>query len=169
LQNFSPYKVETASNDIPNSWETGTPDFSAISAISATIRYIISLSEKTSATRKNLELAYQTITEYESELSVYFLNKLFELKHVHVHGISDVNDVHKRTPTFALTIDGKTSHEVAKYLAKHGIFAWSGHFYALDVVREYKLEKEGLLRIGLLHYNTKREIKELISVLRLLA
>ena len=82
--------------------------------------------------------------------------------------LKNTDEVSKRTSTFAITIKGKTSHQVAKYLAKHGIFAWSGHFYALDIVREYELEKDGLLRIGMLHYNTKREIKELISVLRLL-
>ena len=168
LENFEPYKVEPASDDIPNRWETGTPDFSAIAAIPATIKYIISLSENSSPTRKNLELAYQNITEYENELSRYFLNKIWELKHVKVYGIKNTDDVSKRTSTFAITIKGKTSHQVAKYLAKHGIFAWSGHFYALDIVREYELEKDGLLRIGMLHYNTKREIKELISVLRLL-
>lgn len=168
LEQFEPYKVEPASDNIPNRWETGTPDFSAIAAIPETIKYIISLSEKSSATRKNLELAYQNITEYENELSRYFLNKIWELKHVKVHGIKNTDDVHKRTPTFGLTIEGKTSHQVAEYLAKHGIFAWSGHFYALGVVRSYNLEKDGLLRIGLLHYNTKREIKELISVLKLL-
>ena len=168
LENFAPYKVEPASDDIPNRWETGTPDFSAIAAIPSTIKYIISLSENTSPTRKNLELAYKNITEYENELSRYFLNKVWELKHVKVHGIKNTDDVNKRTPTFGLTIEGKTSHQVAEYLAKHGIFAWSGHFYALDVVRSYNLEKDGLLRIGMLHYNTKREIKELVSVLKLL-
>lgn len=168
LQEFEPYKVEPATNDIPNKWETGTPDFSAISAIYYTIKYIISLSGNTSSTRKNLELAYKNITEYENELSRYFLNKIWELKHIKVYGIKNTDDVHKRTPTFGLTVEGKTSHQVAEYLAKHGIFAWSGHFYALDVVREYNLEKHGLLRVGMLHYNTKREIKELISVLKLL-
>jgi cysteine desulfurase family protein (TIGR01976 family) len=168
LENFEPYKVEPASDNVPNRWETGTPDFSAIAAIPSTIKYLISLSENSSPTRKNLELAYKNITEYENELSRYFLNKIWELKHVKVHGIKNTDDVNKRTPTFALTIEGKTSHQVAEYLAKHGIFAWSGHFYALDVVKSYDLEKDGLLRIGLLHYNTKREIKELISVLRLL-
>tara|TARA_B100001093_G_C26860593_1_gene1030010 strand:- start:13598 stop:14827 length:1230 start_codon:yes stop_codon:yes gene_type:complete len=167
LKNFYPYKVEPASDNIPNCWETGTPDFSALAAIPATIKYIISLSEKSSPTRKNLELAYKNITEYENELSRYFLNKVWELKHIKVHGIKNTDNVHKRTPTFALTIKGKTSHQVAEYLAKHGIFAWSGHFYALDVVREYDLEKDGLLRIGMLHYNTKREIKEFISILKL--
>lgn len=169
LENFEPYKVEPASDNVPNRWETGTPDFSAIAAIPSTIKYLISLSENSSPTRKNLELAYKNITEYENELSRYFLNKIWELKHVKVHGIKNTDDVNKRTPTFALTIKGKTSHQVAEYLAKHGIFAWSGHFYALDVVKSYDLEKDGLLRIGLLHYNTKREIKELISVLKLLS
>lgn len=168
LENFEPYKVEPASDDVPNRWETGTPDFSAIASIPSTIKYLISLSENSSPTRKNLELAYQNIKEYENELSRYFLNKIWELKHIKVHGIKNTDDVNKRTPTFALTIKGKTSHQVAEYLAKHGIFAWSGHFYALDVVRSYDLENEGLLRIGLLHYNTKREIKELISVLKLI-
>jgi cysteine desulfurase family protein (TIGR01976 family) len=168
LEKFEPYKVEPASDNVPNRWETGTPDFSAIAAIPSTIKYLISLSENSSPTRKNLELAFKNITEYENELSRYFLNKIWELKHVKVHGIKNTNDVNKRTPTFALTIKGKTSHQVAEYLAKHGIFAWSGHFYALDVVRSYDVEKDGLLRIGLLHYNTKREIKELVSVLRLL-
>jgi cysteine desulfurase family protein (TIGR01976 family) len=169
LENFDPYKVEPASDNVPNRWETGTPDFSAIAAIPSTIKYIISLSEKSSPTRKNLELAYQNIKEYENELSRYFLNKIWELKHIKVHGIKNTDDVNKRTPTFALTIKGKNSNQVAKYLAKHGIFAWSGHFYALDVVRSYDLEKDGLLRVGMLHYNTKREIKELISVLKLLS
>ena len=167
LQNFSPYKVEPASDIIPNCWETGTPDFSAIAAIPSTIKYIASLSDKSGTTRKNLEIAYHKITEYENELSKYFLNKLFELKKVKVLGISDTDEVENRTPTFGLVVDGKTSHQTAKYLAKHGIFAWSGHFYALDVVREYNLEKYGILRIGMLNYNTKREIKEFISVLKL--
>ena len=167
LKSFAPYKVEPASNDIPNRWETGTPDFSAISAIPSAIKYIVSLSGNASPTRKNLEIAYQNITEYENKLSVYFLNKLSSLDGIKIYGLSDVKKVDFRTPTFCLTVDGKTSHQVAKYLAKHGIFSWSGHFYALDVVREYGLEKDGLLRIGMLHYNTKREIKELISVLKL--
>ena len=168
LENFKPYKVEPASDNVPNCWETGTPDFSAIAAIPSTIKYIISLSGNSSPTRKNLELAYQNIVEYENELSRYFLQKVSALTHVKLYGLSDVNDVANRTPTFGLTVNGKTSHQVAEYLAKHGIFSWSGHFYALDVVREYNLEKDGLLRIGMLHYNTKREIKELISILSLI-
>lgn len=169
LKNFSPYKVEPATNKIPNKWETGTPDFSAISAIYTTIKYIISLSGNSSSTRNNLELAYKNIVNYENELSRYFLEKVSALDHVKLYGLSSINDIARRTPTFGLTIDGKTSHQVAEYLAKHGIFSWSGHFYALDVVREYELEKDGLLRVGMLHYNTKREIKELISVLKLLS
>ena len=58
-----------------------------------------------------------------------------------VYGLSDVKDITKRTPTFGLTIDGKTSHQVAEYLAKHGIFFGVVIFSALDVVREYDLEK----------------------------
>ena len=167
LENFTPYKVLPAQDCVPNKWETGTPDFSAIASIPDTIQYICSLSDKKSVNRKSLELAYENITNYENELSRYFLEKIKEFKNIKLHGVTDVNEINSRTPTFALTIKGKTSHEVAKILAKHGIFTWSGHFYAWGVVSSYNLEKEGLLRIGLLHYNTKREIKEFISVLKL--
>ena len=169
LKAYSPYKVKPATNDIPNCWETGTQDYAAISCLVDVIGYFISLSEQKSFTRKSLELAFHAIEEYENELSRYFLEKVSKLDHVKVHGITDINNLKSRTPTFALTIKNKTSHQVAEYLAKHGIFSWSGHFYAYDLIKEYNLEKEGLLRVGLLHYNTKKEIKKLISVLVMLS
>ena len=89
-----------------------------------------------------MELAYKNITEYENELSRYFLNKIWELKHVKVHGIKNTDDVNKRTPTFGLTIEGKTSQQVAEYLAKHGIFAWSGHFYVHLMLCEVTILKK---------------------------
>lgn len=171
LDNFNPYKVEPAADIIPNAWETGTPDFQAISGVRAAIGYLGSIGTTNLRTdshcRHSLEIAFKKITAWEMELSEYFLDRIEKMKKVTLYGISDRSRLNERTPTFGITIDGMNSMDVARKLADFGIFTWSGHFYAQDVVKEYNLESQGgLVRIGFLHYNTKEEIDRLISALR---
>ena len=42
---------------------------------------------------------------------------------------------------------------------------WSGHYYALELTESLGLEPEGMVRIGLVHYNTKEEVDRLLEVL----
>ena len=42
-------------------------------------------------------------------------------------------------------------------LAERGIFVWAGNFYALELTEALGLEPEGVLRAGVLHYNTMDE------------
>ena len=46
-----------------------------------------------------------------------------------------------------------------------GIFAWHGNFYALQLTETLGLEPAGLVRLGLLHYNTSAEIERLLAAL----
>ena len=71
-----------------------------------------------------------------------------------------------RVPTFAFTLEGHRPDAVAERLARHGINAWSGHFYAVEPVKRLGLwENGGLVRIGLCHYSTMAEVQRLIEVL----
>ena len=46
---------------------------------------------------------------------------------------------------------------------------WSGHNYALELVRHLGLdEQEGVLSIGLAHYNTVEEVDQIIGSLKAL-
>ena len=100
------------------------------------------------------------------ELSEYFLDRIEKMKKVTLYGISDRSRLNERTPTFGITIADMNSMDVAKKLADFGIYTWSGHFYAQDVVKEYNLESQGgLVRIGFLHYNTKEEIDRLVGAM----
>ena len=46
------------------------------------------------------------------------------------------------------------------------MFVWSGHFYALELVRALRLDADGgLLRAGFVHYNTPAEADRLIGEL----
>ena len=56
---------------------------------------------------------------------------------------------------------------LARTLAAQGINVWSGHNYALEAARRLGVdENEGVLRIGLAHYNTAAEVERIVSSLR---
>ena len=51
-------------------------------------------------------------------------------------------------------------------MAERGIFVWSGHYYAVEVMRRLGvLDKGGLVRIGFVHYNTMDELGRLVEAL----
>jgi selenocysteine lyase/cysteine desulfurase len=54
---------------------------------------------------------------------------------------------------------------VAEHLDRRGIFVWHGNFYALALSEALGLEPAGMVRIGLLHYNTAAEIERLVAAL----
>jgi len=46
-----------------------------------------------------------------------------------------------------------------------GIATWWGDFYATGLIERLGLQPEGVLRIGLTHYNTAEEIDRLLAEL----
>ncbi|HKO03842.1 MAG TPA: aminotransferase class V-fold PLP-dependent enzyme, partial [Candidatus Acidoferrales bacterium] len=57
--------------------------------------------------------------------------------------------------------------EIATYLGDHGIFTWDGNYYAVNLTERLGVERDGgLLRIGLVHYNTTEEVDRLLAALR---
>jgi selenocysteine lyase/cysteine desulfurase len=65
----------------------------------------------------------------------------------------------------AVTHRTLTAREVAGRLAAEGTFVWHGNFYALPLTEALGLEPEGVVRIGLLHYNTAEEVDRLLAAL----
>jgi selenocysteine lyase/cysteine desulfurase len=67
--------------------------------------------------------------------------------------------MHRRVPTVSFTIDGLPPDDMAKVLARDNIFVWSGHNYAIEPMKRMGLlDKGGVLRVGLAHYNTPAEV-----------
>ncbi|MCA1642248.1 MAG: aminotransferase class V-fold PLP-dependent enzyme [Acidobacteria bacterium] len=71
-----------------------------------------------------------------------------------------------RTPTAAFTFDGVASSEVARRLARRGVFVSHGDFYAQTVVERLGLGEEGLVRAGCAVYTTEEEIARLVEGVR---
>ena len=59
---------------------------------------------------------------------------------------------------------GVSPRDIAKDLAEENLFVWSGHNYALELVHHLGIdEQEGMLRVGLAHYNTLEEVERLLA------
>ncbi len=157
LHSLSPYKVEPATNIGPGRFETGTQNFEALAGFIATVDYLAQWSDPSKPLRQRLEQSFSQIASHEAALSERFLSRIANNKQITLHGHNQANS-ELRTPTFAITIDGITTEQVAKALGKHNICVWNGHFYALGLVKQLGLEEGGVIRIGFMHYNTLKEV-----------
>ncbi len=62
-------------------------------------------------------------------------------------------------PTVSISIDGVHPRAAAEALGRQGIFTWDGDFYATGLIERLgKAESGGVLRLGLVHYNTAAEV-----------
>jgi selenocysteine lyase/cysteine desulfurase len=117
-----------------------------------------------------LRAALAAVEQHERLLCARLLEGLTGLPGVRVWGIADSARIHERVPTVSLTLDGHRPAKVVERLARAGIFATAGHFYAVALVRRLGLESAGgLVRIGLAHYNTIDEVDHLIAELQAIA
>ena len=91
------------------------------------------------------------------------LEGLGEIDGLKIWGITDPDRIAERSPTISFTHPSINAGKIAKTLADKGIFVWSGNFYALELTEFLNLEPEGVLRAGVLHYNTMEEVEDFIS------
>jgi cysteine desulfurase family protein (TIGR01976 family) len=154
-------RVRPAAQDPPgHRFETGTPSFEAIAGLVAAIDYLRGLGGG------DLDAAYAAIREREEALCARMLTGLAALERVTLHGIADPGRVAERTPTFSVTVGGRTPREVAESLAREGIHVWDGDFYAYALMHALGLAANGgAVRAGLLHYTTEDEVDRLLAAL----
>jgi cysteine desulfurase family protein (TIGR01976 family) len=166
LQETFAYKVRAvADTDIGHKFETGTQSHEGMAGCAAAVDYIASLGEGNSR-RKRLASSWSRLAAYEQELTQQLIDGLRDFKGLTVRGVTSANAKHRRVPTVSFTVDGFKPDDLAKGLAARNIFVWSGHNYALEPIRRMGLaDKGGVLRVGLAHYNSSTEVKNLISSL----
>lgn len=166
LDSLKAYKVRPASPKPPDKWETGTQSFESLAGVTAAVDYIASISGPAESRRQRLEKAMAQTKQYEMALSERFLRGAAVLPGLKVYGITDIEQLDQRTPTFAVSLEGNTPAEVAAQLGEQGIFVWSGHYYAIAVMERLGLlDKGGLVRIGFAHYTTTAEVDRLLNAL----
>ncbi len=168
LLHFQPYGVRIAPADQTSKWSIGMPAFEIIVGIGAAIDYIASLVPEQPSRRAQLVAAMATIKAYESEISERFLRGVVHVPGVRVYGNTDLERIEERTPTFAVTKDGYSAAELGVALAERGVYLYTGHFYGYESVKRLGLlddGKDGVARLGFVHYNTLEEVDRLLEIL----
>lgn len=171
LEELTAYKVRPASSLPPGKWESGTQSFESLAGVRAAIDYLAGLAPAgVPGRREQLKQAMQRIKQYEAELSYHFLQGAAQIPGLRLYGLTDIERLDERTPTFAISLAGYRPAEIAKRLGEQGIYVWDGHYYAVAVMERLGLlDKGGLVRIGFVHYNTLAEVNQLLQALNDLA
>jgi cysteine desulfurase family protein (TIGR01976 family) len=166
LDGLLAYKVRPAPGKPAGKWETGTQSFESLAGVTAAVNYLATLGGETGTRRERLVRAMQRTKAYEMSLSERFLRGAAQVPGLRVFGITDVERLDERTPTFAVSLDGISPEVVATRLGEQGIFVWHGHYYAVAVMERLGLLAQGgLVRIGFVHYNTAAEVDQVLAAL----
>ncbi|CAI0960237.1 Probable cysteine desulfurase [Serratia liquefaciens] len=165
LQRLQPYKVEPATDVGPGRFETGTQSFEGLTGVTAAVDYLAQWGTPGASLRQRLQESFADYHRHEENLCRYFLQRLQQIDDVQLYG-SPQADCQRRTPTFALTFKRHAPEQVARRLGRHNICVGSGHFYAQGLIQRLNLQDSGgVLRIGMMHYNTLQEIDTLFELL----
>jgi selenocysteine lyase/cysteine desulfurase len=122
-----------------------------------------------SGNRRAYKIALDASKQYEKSLSKAVLEGiddvpgLLSIPKVKIFGITDINRLDERDPTFSFIVDGVPNEDVIKHIwEKGGIATRAENFYsyAVEVFKQKKVN-----RISLVQYNTMDEVKVFLKTL----
>lgn len=170
LKSVTPYKLRPVTESLPGRWMTGTQNFEGIAGARAGVDYLADLGRQVGSSsgslRDSLKAAYSAIGDYERLLAAKLLSGLTALPQLRVLGLTDLARLGDRTPTVSFLHDRLSAEEVADRLGEQGLLVGHGNFYALQLTEKFEVEPDGVVRVGLMHYNTPAEIDRLLTALR---
>ena len=167
LDSLPAYKLRPAEDR----FETGTGNFEGLAGVTAAVDYIAGIGDAyggagpTASRRERIVTAMTAIRAYEMDLYRRLVDGLEQIPALRLYGITDRQRFDDRTPTAALRIDGIAPRAIAEALGAEGIAVWDGDFYATGLLERLGLLEDGVVRIGLTHYNTASEVDRLVEAL----
>ncbi|WP_055553881.1 cysteine desulfurase-like protein [Streptomyces sp. NBRC 110028] len=159
LETLRPDKLLPSTNAIPERFELGTLPYEFLAGTRAAVDFLAGLDPRARGSRRErLASAYAALEEHEDALRLRIDKGLAALDPITVH--SRAAD---RTPTLLLTIDGRDTTDAYGYLARRGVDAPSGSFYAIETSRRLGLGDTGGLRVGLAPYTSTEDVDRLLE------
>ena len=159
------YRVRPAGEELPHKFETGTLSHEAMAGCLGAIEYLERFGAGDTRARR-IANAWEKLAEYERQLTQRLIDGLKSIRGLIIRGVTSANAVHRRVPTVSFTLEGHHPADLAKAFARENMFVWSGHNYAVEpVTRMGLMERGGVLRAGLAHYNTTEEVDGFLAAL----
>lgn len=167
LDRLQPDRLRTTYQHAPYSIETGTLNHAAIAGVKAAIEFIASYGTGNTL-QEQLMSSMQSLRQYEKEKFKELYDGLAEIPGIQIYGPGV--DAPDRAPTIAFNLPNMSADEACEELARHHIFAWSGHFYAIRTTEVLGLaERGGVIRMGISGYMRSEEIQRTLEVVKEIA
>jgi cysteine desulfurase family protein (TIGR01976 family) len=148
LSSLHPDKLMPSPDEAPDRFELGTLPFESLAGVTAAAEHM-------------LEVGYDAIRAHEEGLMEIAAAGLAGIDGVTLYG-----DPPDRVPTLMFNVAGFTSTEVATALAERGIAVWQGNYYAWELERFLRLDPDGAVRAGFVHYNDESDARRLVEAVR---
>jgi cysteine desulfurase family protein (TIGR01976 family) len=155
--------------EIPYKLEPGSVIHELAAALPAVLDYLLELdarhhAEPAASESAALERVFADIATHEAALAAPLLDFLRQRRGVRVIGRLAADA--RRAPTISFVRDGRASSEIPAFLDRERIAIRHGHFYAHRAVEALGLhERDGVIRVSMLHTNTPAEVGRLIAAL----
>lgn len=171
LESIRPFKVRPSSDQLPWRWMTGTQSHEGIAGGLACIDYLAGIGRELAGDpglnrREALRISMPAIQQYETGLVWRLIDQLQTIDGITIHGITDRGMAAQRVSTVSFTMEGLPTPLLNQRLAREGIFCWGGNYYALEFTTRMGLEPDGMIRVGLVHYNLPEEVDRLVATLQ---
>ncbi len=171
LEETAADKVRPSPNHGAEKWQTGTANFEGIAGTLAAIDYLTMVGRNVGAPvgasrAMALDAAFAAIEAHERELAGALLAGLTAIPGMRIVGLTDPHRLAERCPTVSFVPKHPTPDELAQRLAAEQVHCWPGNSYAIALSTALGLEPNGVLRLGLLHYNTREEVERVVALLR---
>jgi cysteine desulfurase family protein (TIGR01976 family) len=168
LDSLDAPRLEPAPDRAPERLETGTQNHEGIVGAGAAVDFLASLAGETrggQSRRSRLTRAYSTLFARGEALLERMWRGLDAIPGVTLFGPPPGQP---RTPTVAFAVAGRASEDVARRLARRGVFVSHGDFYAATAIRRIGREADGVVRAGCACYTTAEEVDRLLEAVALL-
>ena len=115
--------------------------------------------------RENVLFTYNLIAEHEEILAARLLDYLNSKSNVKIIGESTASK-NVRVPTISFMVDNTNSDSITLKVDESKIGIRFGDFYARRLIDDLGLsERNGVVRVSMLHYNSLEEVDKLIAAL----
>jgi cysteine desulfurase family protein (TIGR01976 family) len=154
-------RLEPAPDEAPERLETGTQNHEGIAGAAAAVDFLACIAADSGAHRRaRLVKAFAELHARGDAMMRLMWEGLGAIKGVRRYGPPPGVP---RTPTVVFTVAGVSTTDIALSLAKQGVFASNGDFYASTVVERYGQQPDGFVRTGCACYTTMAEVERLID------
>ncbi|MFI8185919.1 cysteine desulfurase-like protein [Actinacidiphila glaucinigra] len=157
-EELRPDKLLPSTDDVPERFELGTLPYEMLAGTTAAVDYIASLEASAGDRRSRVLESMRAVEAYEQNLLGRLLEGLSGIGGVRLHGAPA-----RRTPTVYFSVEGVPGREVYERLARGGVNAPAGNFYALEASRLLGLGDTGAVRAGLAPYVDGEDVQRLID------